>query len=500
MTALIELYGLTHVQLVAQICKTYGIGAGSGPSSEARDRRAIIARRLRLYRDQCIQDVSEAINNLYETDEYKRTLQRYVPYCVHENVAGRIVDEVASLYDRPALRLLPSDSDQLRAEEQRLNLHELSQQRHRLLRVCNDLLVWQFTGIDGKPKLRNVTPDMFDAIPDPRDRLVEAGILIDAAPVSMAPDAFRRNLPHYELWDDTHRYLINASGQLVDSMGKPTDAPLVHGLARPPWALLHSEEPTTTLLESARGSDIESAHLSNALVNVMTLRLAKSQGENQPVLSGNVAAMMSGQSMNGERPLVLPPEVQASMLMMKTDPGHYLAIKRSIITGIAQRYGMSYEQFTMSEGSDGGSGKAYAMRREKLTEIRLESRRRALIHERQILELLGFNTAGLRVDYQEQAIPTDAVEEVALLREKMKLGLDSPVTYVMRKDPDLDRDGAKQFIADNLMDFSTLILAVRALNIPAGGDASNPGQSPQQNGAMSHDQYQPVAVPAPSAA
>ena len=486
MTALIELYKTDHASLVSWVCKTYGIGQSGVDQfgNVHRVRRETIARRLRLYRDQARVDVEGVISAVYETDEYKATLKRYVPFALEQNVSRRIVDEIASLYDRPALRLLATDDERFHTEEKRLRLHEIMQEGHRLLTLCNEVLVWQFRGANEKDRLRLVTPDTFDAIPHPRDNLIEAGLLLDVCPTTVLQGNARNALPHFEIWDDTYRYLISGTGQLVDELGQYVKEPAPHGLGRIPGVLMHRREPTVALLDASHGSDIESAHRGVALLNVMILRLSKSQGENQPVLTGNVAAMMSGQVMNGEKPLILPPEVVASMLSMQTDPDHYLSVKRDKITSVAQTYGMSYEQFTFTESSDAGSGKSYAMRREKLTEIRLKSRRRAVVHEGEIVALMGFDADGLRLDYQEQAIPTDATEELTLLRERMKLGLDSPITFMQRKDSDLDRKGAIERMHENLRDYAVLIEWVRALNAPADGDASNPGQSPQENGAM----------------
>ncbi len=484
MTALIELYRTDHHALVAWICKEYGIG-GNAHENPHRLRRETIARRLRLYRDDSVIDVIRDINRIYETDSYKETLRKYVPLCVSQNVTRRIVDEVASLYDRPALRQFKDEpaTEKFRAEEKRLRLHEVAQGGHRLLTLCNELLEWQFTGADGKTKIRLVTPDTFDAIPHPADGLVEAGLLIDMLPRTVLVGEQRNRLPHYEIWDDKFRYLISANGVMVDENGQMVSAPKEHGYNRIPGVLQHRREPVSTLLDCSHGSDVESAHRAIALLDVMVLRLSKSQGERQPILSGNLAAMASGQVMNGETPINLPPEVVASMLETKTDPDHYLRVKKDIITSVAQTYGMSYEQFSLNESADSSSGKTYALRREKLTEIRLESRRRAVVHEGERAELMGFDTEGFRVDYQEQAIPSDAVEEVSLLRDKMKMGLDSPVTFLMRKDSDLDRKAATKLIEGNLRDYAVLMKLVRALNMPADGDAENPGKSPQENGA-----------------
>lgn len=485
MTALRELYGLDHAALVAYVVKEYGIaGDLSGQfQNPHRLRRESIAQRLRLYRDQAFIDVKRAIDAVYEQPEYKTTLEKYIPYALEQNVTRRIVDEVASLYDRPALRTLPDKGENARLhdEERRLRLHELKQEEHRLLTLCNEVLEWQYEGADKQRKLRLTTPDTFDALPHPKDSLVAAGLLIDMPPITALTGPSRAALPHFELWDDTYRYLISATGRLVDEKGTITSEPIAHGLKRIPGVLLHRREPTTCILDAHHGSDIASCHLGVALLNVMILRLSKSQGERQPVLRGNLAAMAAGQVMNGERPLALPPEVFAEMLDTKTDPDHYLAVKRDKITSTAQTYGMSYEQFTNSETAD--SGKLYELRREKLKEIRNESRRRAVQHEAETLDLIGFDVVGLRVDFQEMSLPQDASEKVALMREKSKLGLDSPVKFLMREDPDMDREEALATIAENNADYALVIKLIRALNIPADADAENPGKSPQENGA-----------------
>ena len=484
MTALVDLYKTDHAALVAYVVKTYGLSGDLSAQhhNPHRMRRETIARRLRLYRDQSRIDVEGEIDRIYDNAEYKAKLKRHVPVALEQNVTRRIIDEIASLYDRPALRMFsdPALTQRFRAEEKRLRLHELKQEEHRLLTLCNEILEWQFTGVDKKPKLRLITPDRFDAIGHPDDALVAAGLVIDMPPTTIATN--RSSLPHYEMWDDTYRYLINANGVMVDRSGMIVPVPEEHGLGRIPCALLHRREPTTCILDASHGADIESCHLGVALLNVMTMRLAKSQGERQQVLAGNLAQVASGQSMDGERPIVLPPETQLSMLESKTSPEHYLAIKRDKITSVAQTYGMSYEQFSNAETAD--SGKLYELRREKLKEIRNESRRRSVMHEAETAELiLGVPVVDMRVDYQEMSMPQDASEKVSLMREKSKLGLDSPVRFVMREDPDKTREQAIAEIMENQRDYAIVIEMVRALNMPADADAENPGRSPQENGA-----------------
>ncbi len=479
MAPLIELYNTDHQALVTWIAQTYAL-AQPDLMNPHRMRRERIATRLQLYRDQLELPLRRVIERVYTTDKMRETMVEYIAVASGQNVTRRIVNEISSLYDRPARRTLEDRADAFRAEERRLGLHFLHQEALRLTNLCNEVLIWQFLGPDARTRLRIITPDAFDAIAHPADALEAAGFLLDFKPPSILPIA--RKLPSWELWDDTYRYRISGEGRLVDARGEIVLEPEAHGLGRIPGVLFHRRQPTTCILDASYGEDIKSAHLAVALLDAMIMRLAKTQGERQPVLQGNLAQVVKGQAMNGEAPLILPPEVVASMLEMKTDPDHYLAAKRDKITSVAQTYGMSYEQFTLASAPT--SGKEYAMRREKLLELRTEQRMRAVVHEAAVVELMGFDASGLRVDFQEQAAPMDAQERLALLKAKIGLGLDSADAYLQREDSDLTPEEAAEEIKLNLVKYAALITMVRALNVPSGADASNPGQSPEANGAL----------------
>jgi hypothetical protein len=487
-TALVDLYKTDHKALVAWVVKTYGLSADHAAFNVHRLRRETIGQRLRLYRDDGRLDFERIIELVFETEEVQRQRKKMIAVATEQNVTRRIVDEVASLYDRPAVRTLPDAAANIRfhAEAAAVELDEVMQEKQRLTFLCNEVMIWRAAPIEpGAPsKLHIVTPDCFDAIPHPKDQLELAGVLIDKAPSTILDGDQRARLPHFELWDDTYRYLISGTGVLVDENGDMATEPRKHELGRLPGVLLHRRKPVDRLLDARAGRDITAAHLAVGLLSIMIMRLAKSQGERQPVLSGNLANVAGGQSMDGEKPLVLPPEVVASMLETRTDPSHYLDAKKDKLVSVAQTYGMSYEQMNYQEGAEAASGRSYQLRREKLIELRNEQRRRSMLDERLIVDLMGYSIEGIKIDHSEQAMPQDAMEEIQLLDAKMRLGLDSPVKYVMRKDPDLTRDDATSEITKNLRDYAALIVQVRALNLPAKADASNPGQDPTLNGAM----------------
>lgn len=457
---LADIWKLTPLGVVEKVRRTYGLGAdlGNASSSVHRKRRNAIATRLRLYRDDAHVDFYQVINRVFKDRKVRGDRYDMVELAEHRNITRGIVDEISSLYDRPALRSMPSESatNSYRGICKLLDVDDIMQEGLRLTTLCNDVLVWSTVNSAGKPSLRLITPDLFDAIPLPDDATAIAALLFDRAPDS--PDNAKAIC--FELWDAEFRYLLNRDGRLVDEFGNFATHPVPHGQRGLPGFIMHRRKPMEFLLDARHGADITSAHLAVFLIDCMILRLAKSQGERQPILTGDMANVATRQSLDGETPLALPPGVIATMLDSKTSPEHYIQVKSDIIAGIEAAYGVDY-----GDRND-QSGTSFIARRSKLVELREEHRRRSLMHERELCDLLGFDGNSLAVDYREQAVAVSATDEVALLRDKVKMGLDSPIDFLMRKNPDLTRAEAFASFERNIEEYATYIKMIRALNAP----------------------------------
>jgi len=479
------MWGLTHRDAIKRVFDRYGYtDALTDQNNPNRRRKQNIAQRLRLYRNDADYDLAGVIDALFVDENVRQQRKKLIPLAMYENVAKRIVDEVASLYNRPAVRTLTENNDAYRAICKEVDLDSAMKEAQRMLLLCNDVMLMLLKTPAGKHRMRVVTPDMFSAIPDENDRTELAAVLIDRKPES-ARIGMETNSSevHYDLWDDIYRYQLSASGQIVKQEE--------HSLGRLPCVLMHAQKPSEhALLRADYGQDIISAHLAVFALNVMTLRLAKSQGERQPIFVGDAMQSASAQSADGERPVCLPPTSQAFMLDSKTSPEHYLMGKKEILSSVGRTYGMSYEMMTLTSDS---SGKAVEQQRQKLIELRDEQRQRAVIHESMVCELLGFDPSTLTLDFSEQTIAMDAADEVALLSEKVRLGLDSPIKYLMRKDPDLDRDAAEETLNENIDDWARVVVLVRALNAPANGDVTEPGSDPHVNGV--NNDGKPAIIP-----
>lgn len=169
------------------------------------------------------------------------------------------------------------------------------------------------------------------------------------------------------------------------------------------------------------------------------------------------------------------------MLDMVTDPEHFLKVCQHVVASVAQSYGMSYSDFTFQNVAS--SGKEWMMRREKLTELREESRQRAQVHESEVADLLGFPGEKLRPDFHEQAIPTDPIEEMDLFERRMNRGIDDPIQYLMRKNTDWTYDEAKAHLEKSVSVAMWFFSLLRAANLSMTATPANPGQPAEQNGA-----------------
>ena len=514
MTALIELYKAnTHAELVEWLVREYGIANSAiqtmpsnaheaiakaltpAVSNKHLARRQEMAQRVRLYRDDYADDMADVIDMIWTRSDYREKMKSYIGAAIQggpeggvatqQNVTARIVNEVASLYDKPAKRTVaPSGSPtqtKFKAEEKRLRLHEITQDYHRLLWLCNEVLVWQFEGVDDKTKLKVVTPDLFDAVAHPRDKTVMAGVILQAPRITMAPpQVAAQTQPMYEIWDDTYTYLLNSQGKMIDETGQPVEKPTEHGLGRIPGVLLHRREPSDRCLDPRPGRDIAAAHRGVCLLNIMLIKLSKEQGEQQPVLQGNLAIGAKNQTADGEIPWVLPPEGTAELLNTVTNPDHLIKVKAEALRSVGMTYGVSYEEETTATAD---SAKVYQARREKLSELRTEQTRRAIVNETEVVDLIGSPTDALKVDHREQALPQNPTDAMALLDMRVRLGMDSPIKALMREDPDLEVEDAIALVRENMAEWATVIQVIRALNIPGTATATDPGNDPTINGA-----------------
>lgn len=452
-------------------------GAAIVSAGRHRWRREESAARLALYRDDVAAEIEKLIQRMYEHEDVRKDRKRVAEMIGFLNVPKRITDEVASLYATPAKRRFrdPARAEAFAAVEREVQLHSVMKEASRLTFWLNNVLLWSYAPSNGRRQLRIITPDAFDVIVNPGDKLEAVAYLIDCAP-AWAPATMTNvvALPHYELWDSEVKLVLDGAGRLIGE-------PLEHKLGRVPGVLMSARLPVDRLLEDRAGRDIYHAARAILFLNLCMLSLSRDASEQQPWLKGALAEMAANQPQTAGRPLALPPGVDIGSLNLVTDPEHLLKVARHVVASVAQSYGMSYDQFTFQETADTASGKAYTVRRQKLTELRAEQRERALVHERDVADLLGFPDA-LTPDFHEVEAPMDPGEELEVAERRFNRGLDNPIAYLQRKDTDLSTADATERFVDNVSITAWLFALLRTLNLSFTATAAEPGQTPENNG------------------
>jgi hypothetical protein len=452
------------------------------PGTESRRRRRAVGDRLKWFRDQGAGLIEDLVDLVFADPTVRDQRKRFAKMATAHNSTKRLTDEASNLYREPPRRTFKDDPTRERTYldfADAVQLDEILQEAQPISFLTSAVLFWAVkSAATEKTCLRLVTLDSCDPIAHPRDPMTMAGVLLDRAPTTALVGADRDRLCHFEVWDEA--FVLD-----LDATGMPIKERREHNLGRLPGFLAHARQPIEKLVEWERGGDITAAQECVALLNLMALRLAKSQGENQPILKGDLAKVATKQPMDGERPIALPPGVTVEMLQSKTDPDHYLKLIKHFVGGVAQTYGMSYEQFTFQETSDTTSGRAYSVRRQKLGEIRAQQARRWRRVERDLVDLLGFDTKGFLVDFADPTMPTDPLEELEVEDKRWRMGLSNPVAFLRRKNPDIQNDDqATAAIAANVTATSAIWSLLRKQNAPAGADAIDSGNSPQANGAQ----------------
>jgi hypothetical protein len=450
------------------------------PIGESKRRRRAVGAALKWYRGQGASLISDLVDLVFEDPTVRKQRKRFAKMATAHNSVKRLVDEASNLYREAPLRTFTNRATVERAyldEVNELELDELMAEAQPLAFLTGAVLLWSVKSkATDRTSLRIVTLDACDPIAHPADPLSMAGVVLDCAPVTSLVGSQAEALCHFEVWDEKFVMQLNAKGEPIGQRRE-------HGLGRIPGFLAHTRKPTEKLVEWERGSDIVAAQEAVALLNLLTLRLAKSQGENQPILKGDLSKVATKQPMDGERPIALPPGVTVEMLQSKTDPDHYLKTIKHFVGGVAQTYGMSYEQFTFQETADTTSGRAYSVRRAKLGEIRAQQAVRWRRTERGVVVLLGFDPTGFLCDYHDPTLPTDPMEELDVEEKRWRLGQSNPVAFLRKKNPDIPDDAtATARLLANILVTSALWSLLRKQNAPADADAVDSGNSPQTNG------------------
>lgn len=453
-------------------------------SETEKARRAEAGLRARLLRDDGSALVQEQIRLLFKDVEVRRRIEPFADLADSQGLTRRIVREMA----RPVYAVAPTRTiDPPEAQEPfaalvretRLNAR-MAMALEAMLNAADACLLDRFVPSLGRVVTSVLEAHEFTVIPHPDDPAVALAYIYDKVG--------RDGETWHVYWDDSLRFQLDGGGR-VQPFELGAD-PFVRHAGLLPFTPLHLGERSSSFFEPLMGKSVSRADLQCRLLNVLALRLLKSQGYSQRWLKGDVRGMPRGQVLDPENAVYLGDgaDAAAGTFADTGDAKNYLALMSAIKTDVAANCGISRAR--LNQDSAQGSSDV------GLLEVRSELVRTMTEVEQAHFEILKAVSVEhpdwplppdceMSIDFGEWELRTDRKSELEVFETEERLGLANVLDEIARKSPEADtEEKQKAEFTRNVEVRSWKVEQLRALNMKADGSTEMPGQDARQNGAL----------------
>lgn len=455
------------------------VGELAGSKGEAL-RQAAYRERVNLFQDDFEMILNETIAVVFEAPEVRDLMIPLVEMSGSNSIVKRVSNEIARpAYSRPPRRSVEGAAEQAKLAKAvaDMDLNRRMDLAARLV-VCANHVFLFVRAVGGKLALDVLTPDMVRVIVDPSEPTKAAGYVYDKRTWDVATQ--RITLRHV-VWDD--EMWCEVMGNQVVGDVHP------HSMGKAPWVEIHQRPRWGKYWDVTTGKDLVAAQKQITLLNALTLKLHKSQGEKQIMAVGETGEIPNDQTLDGQGILTFPPGVQVSVLELQASPEHYLKTKQDVETTIAANYGLSRARLNQEAETSEDFGLM-----ERTAEL-IAVMKRAELDLFEVVKRVGKSDlppseaiaedAKLRVDFAPASVRVDREALLRIRAEEKTQGLRNTIQDIMEDNPEVETDEEALRILDENMRVEALrITRQRALNIPADATADEPGQGPAQNGAM----------------
>ena len=447
-------------------------------SAEDKHRRREMKRRVDFYLDNGAPHLKTRIKDMFLDPKVRQRLMPFAELAMSYNIYRRVVDEIARpVYATPPVRRLASETEnkkyQVLATESRLN--DKMDLSARLVQATNK--VWQFYRMSDRLGLviDVLTPDMATPIPDPDDPTREIALIYDKR---IGPDLW------HVYWDDEVTFTFNSDGRMKGPAQQ-------HGLGMIPRITIDRRQLWGVTHDTKSGNDLVELQMSVALVIALSLKLHKSQGFRQIVISGDTINIAKGQTLDEETALVTPDGTTISTLDLKSDAKHYTETATFLVEGGVSNYGISRERLNQKTVTNSDDIPLLERRAEVIGTFRRAEHDafeviKRVSKEHSNVDLRMSDNARLKtLDFAEISDRTDKKTLLEIWEKKQRMGLRNVIDNIKALNPEIGTDKeAEEELQRNIDITSKWVKEMRALNQAKDVDADKPGQSPEDNGRM----------------
>lgn len=429
-----------------------------------------------LYHDGGTEALHALIDAVYEDPKVRHKRKQWARWARFDNVTKRVVNELSTVYQEPAQRSVESAQDDARYQIaiKLADIDRVSRAWSRALNLHRAVVVQprvRWTREGRAPALDVITPNNCRLITHPNDPSY-----IVATATRVAPRTARATprAPAWIVWSDAELFMLDQDFRLIG------DTYREHTIGRRPTVFVSLETPSTgSPWPGSSGDDLVAAHMAIAFQAISMLKESKS-ATRQTILSGDVTNAARDQTLDTETPAALPDGVSATTVDMSLDLGIFRETADHILEHVANNYGMS-AALIKHQGVQ--SADARELMRIPLRELRRDQQQVLRAFERELAETLAavlavdlpelaFDPAGWSINFGEAQTPLSPKEELERFEHERRLGLTTTLDYLMRLDPDLTEDGARDRLARNVQLETERNRMMRPLHAISGSPAN----------------------------
>lgn len=439
-----------------------------------RDRERRHATRDAMYRDGGCEEMCRIIDDVFDDATIAEKRKKWVHHARYNNPLKRTVNELSTVYQRPAARVLKDETSNARYRYlmAALRQDEVFLHANRMLTLHRTILIGmrvQPRADDTKePVLDVVTPSTFRVILDPNGLVV--GYLI-RRDYRKAGVTYTGPAPAWVLWTDHERALLDSTFSIIEG------SYVEHGFGVNPYTPVTMMPPEPGFWPGEDGEDLVAARVAVWVTDIFMMKETKSATK-MPVIAGDISGSARNQMVDSEAFLEVNEGAALSQMDNSMDLGAFQAVSKHIVSSAGQNYGLTP---TMLENAGVQSADARDVMRIPLNELRDQQklpwryaerrivRAQAAVCARELPEY-AFNADGWSINFSEGATKPSEADDLTLFERRKKHGLDNAEDYLMRRDPDLTREDAREIIADNIEICTELQVLMRPMNAVSGAD------------------------------
>jgi hypothetical protein len=476
-------------------------------SPDEKVRRKVFAERIQLLEDRAEGIVESLIDRLFSSPAVKDRMKPFAHLAVSQAVFKRNVNEVAgTAYSTPPTRyvslpganepvetaedvdLAETDSEDgpvqenfaALVKETRLN-ERMNHLAHRLKAANHGFNLTRHVERLNRIVIDVITPECCTVIWDPDDQCKPLSFTYDK-PVykRVGKDNAWGWVTHHVTYDDSIVFEMDENDQLVGSIQE-------HGFHRMPVVSVRLTEGYGW--NDGTGRALVAADKTCKLMHLLSARLLKAQGFNRDAISGDIIGIPKSQALDEESAVVLPEGTTIQQIGSKQDAAHYIQMLDAVKTSAAADEGISRARLNQDKAEDSSDV--------GLMEARASMIKVLLPAEQEQFEVLKMVAAAanhpsrlpldamMEIDFGELQHRVDRPGQLAIWEQEITMGLRSIYDCIREDNPEIRTDEeAQQEIVRNAKARAWVVDLMRALNVRTDGNVTEPGQTPEQNGAM----------------